>query len=344
MKHTNIIAALVLGAAAIASTTACNGSQCKVNGTVSGFDELSDAIILVREGREVIDTLAVEDGAFSYTCAIDPAKAYILMLKGKEDKSVAGYARFISDSKAVNINLAEESEVTGSPLTDLMAKVMEDAEAAYGEEENEAAYYEVLKNAYKENATNAVGIDLFSNLAYDLPLAEFDEFLAMGCDAIKNNEQYTKMRVSKVAEAQTGPGSKFVDFSGKTPEGKDVSLSDFVGKGKYTLVDFWASWCGPCMRSMPGMKNLWDTYHAKGLDIVGVAVWDGDNSKSVERIAEKGMSWPQIFVGEDKTPTDVYGILGIPHVILVDPEGNVVERGIPNEEELFTKIGELLAK
>lgn len=90
------------------------------------------------------------------------------------------------------------------------------------------------------------------------------------------------------------------------------------------------------------MVNLWNTYHKKGLDIVGVAVWDGDNSASRDKITEKGMLWPQIFAGEDKTPTDVYGILGIPHVILFDPEGIIIQRGIPNEEQLAEKIADLL--
>lgn len=90
------------------------------------------------------------------------------------------------------------------------------------------------------------------------------------------------------------------------------------------------------------MVNLWETYHKKGLDILGVAVWDGDNSASRTRIEEKGMVWPQIFVGEDKTPTDLYGIVGIPHVILFDPEGMVIQRGVPDEEQLAGEIADLL--
>ena len=133
-----------------------------------------------------------------------------------------------------------------------------------------------------------------------------------------------------------------IDFKGVTPEGKEVALSDFVGKSKLVLVDFWASWCGPCMRSMPAMKALYEKYHKKGLEIVGVAVWDGDNSRSRVRIEEKGMTWPQIFVGDDRTSTDIYGIAGIPHVILFDAEGVILTRGIPDEEELEEMIGERL--
>lgn len=343
MKLYKITAALAFSAALL-SATSCNGSQCKVSGTISGFDNVEDAIILVREGRKVLDTLTIKDGEFSYECAIDPAKIYLLTLESPAQGNLLGYARFISDAKSIDVSLAENSEISGSPLTDLLAKISEEAEEAYGFDKNEEAYYEVIKKAYKENASNAIGTELFSSLAYELPLEEFDEFLAMGNETVKNNPQYAKLRDSKMAEAKTGPGNMFVDFSGKTPEGKDISLSDFVGKGKYTLVDFWASWCGPCMRSMPGMKNLWDSYHTKGLDILGVAVWDGDNSASRTRMEEKGMCWPQIFVGDDKTPTDIYGITGIPHVILFDPEGKVVERGIPNETELFETIGGLLAK
>ena len=101
----------------------------------------------------------------------------------------------------------------------------------------------------------------------------------------------------------TAAGNKFVDF---TVEGDSVQkLSDYVGRGRYTLVDFWASWCGPCRREMPVIKELYDEFNSKGLDVVGVAVWDEpeDSKKAMEQLE---LPWPQILNAKS-VPTDLYG-------------------------------------
>lgn len=72
----------------------------------------------------------------------------------------------------------------------------------------------------------------------------------------------------------TAIGQKFTDFSGKAVDGSEVSLSDYVGKGTYALVDFWASWCGPCRAESPHVAQLYNEYKDKGLTVLGVAVWD----------------------------------------------------------------------
>ncbi len=125
---------------------------------------------------------------------------------------------------------------------------------------------------------------------------------------------------------------QFKDFTGTTPDGKSVKLSDYVGKGSYALVDFWASWCGPCRREMPNIKEIHSTYAPKGLTVVSVAVWDGDNSTSRDAISEIGMTWNQIFTGEDTTPTDIYGIEAIPHIIIFGPDGKILARELRGQE------------
>lgn len=328
-----------LCALAIILATACGEKKCTVTGTVEGLDDIEGLLVTIGEKRTEMDTIAVKDGKFTYECAIDPTATLRVMTAFEgQTREQLKTTQFVPDASKITVTLAEESKVEGSPITTALNELIEKLQAADTEEE----YYGLAKTAFQENPQNAIGVSMFSNLVYDITLDEYDEYMEMACDKIKNNPSYPKIREAKVNEAKSGPGSEYLDFAGKTPDGKDVKLSDFVGKGNYTLVDFWSSWCGPCMRSMPGMVNLWNTYHKKGLDIVGVAVWDGDNSASRTRIEEKGMVWPQIFMGEDKTPTDIYGIVGIPHVILFDPEGMVIQRGIPDEEQLAGKIADLL--
>lgn len=119
-------------------------------------------------------------------------------------------------------------------------------------------------------------------------------------------------------------GKKFVDFivSDGNPDGTAVRLSDYVGKGKYVVVDFWASWCGPCKREIPNLKSVFDKYAGDDFTVVSVAVWD-KRPDSEAAIKSHGMTWPQI-VNAGETPTKLYGIQGIPQIMLVGPDGTVV--------------------
>lgn len=140
---------------------------------------------------------------------------------------------------------------------------------------------------------------------------------------------------------KTAEGAMFTDFTIEQPDGSKVSLSDYVGKGKYVLVDFWASWCGPCRAEIPNIKELYDKYHSKGLDVLGVAVWDKveDTQKAIK---ELGIVWPQI-INAQQIPTELYGIQGIPHIILFAPDGTIVARDL-REEAMKEKVAEVMKK
>ena len=127
-------------------------------------------------------------------------------------------------------------------------------------------------------------------------------------------------------ERGTAEGQLFTDFAIPQEDGTEVRLSDYVGKGKYVLVDFWASWCGPCRREIPNIKAVYDKYHGDRFDVLSVAVWDQPEDTKAAIEAE-GLVWNQI-IGAGEVPTDIYGIEGIPHIILFGPDGVIVKRDL----------------
>jgi len=206
----------------------------------------------------------------------------------------------------------------------------------------DSAVIDILKEEYDKHHDDSVGLIVFSSLMFEITPEEFDGYLAGASDLVKENEDVQRYAALMESVKKTGVGSKFVDFEGKTPAGEPIKLSDYVGKGKVVLVDFWASWCGPCMMAIPHVKEVCDTYGPKGLQVLGVAVWDGDNSESLKRMQEKEMTWPQIFCGEERTATDSYGIFGIPTIIIFNPDGTIAARGNYSREELISEVEKAL--
>jgi thiol-disulfide isomerase/thioredoxin len=121
----------------------------------------------------------------------------------------------------------------------------------------------------------------------------------------------------------------FTDFEVEY-EGKIQKLSDYVGKGKYVLVDFWASWCGPCKRAMPGLKELYAKYKGDKFEILGVATWD-EPAATLKAIEDLQLPWPQIMNAQ-RIGSDAYGVHGIPQIILFAPDGKIVARDLHGEE------------
>jgi thiol-disulfide isomerase/thioredoxin len=136
-------------------------------------------------------------------------------------------------------------------------------------------------------------------------------------------------------------GGKFPDFSEKDLDGKPLSVAKF--KGKVVLVDFWATWCGPCVAELPNVLKAYEDYHAKGFEIVGISL-DSDEQKTRAFIKERKISWPQYYDGKgwDNKLAVQYGVHAIPATYLLDGEGKVIGRDLRGED-LTKAIAKALA-
>ena len=181
-----------------------------------------------------------------------------------------------------------------------------------------------------KNRDNALGLEAFKNVQFLLEPDELEKAVESLGDSIKEDPAVKQQVGSLQAKKATKAGQPFVDFTivqdPGNPETSTVKLSDYVGKGKYVLVDFWASWCGPCKAEIPNIKAVYEKYAGEDFDVLSVAVWDKPEA-SVKTAAELGITWNQI-INAQQVPTDLYGIDGIPHIMLVGPDGIILNRNL----------------
>jgi thiol-disulfide isomerase/thioredoxin len=145
--------------------------------------------------------------------------------------------------------------------------------------------------------------------------------------AIKQMEQAIN------AAAKTAEGATIKDFTQKTPDGTEISLMDEVKKYKVTVIDFWASWCGPCRQEMPFMMQMYDKHQSKGLGIIGISL-DNDKDAWVKGTEALGFTWPQMsdLKGWENEIAQHFQVTSIPHTIVVDQKGTILRRGLRGEE------------
>jgi thiol-disulfide isomerase/thioredoxin len=132
-------------------------------------------------------------------------------------------------------------------------------------------------------------------------------------------------------ELATVVGSEAPEINLDTPDGKKLALSSF--KGKIVLIDFWASWCGPCRKEMPHVVNLYKKYKDKGFEIYGVSL-DQDRSRWIDAIAKDGITWPQVSDLKywESEAAKLYAVTGIPYTVLLDKEGKILSKGLRGVE------------
>ena len=194
---------------------------------------------------------------------------------------------------------------------------------------------------FASNTNNVLGAVALLSMAKDA--GQFDSLYSVAGDIVRRDAGVEKERVRYENLKKTSQGRMFTDFTVENgaADGSAVSLSDYVGKGKYVLVDFWASWCGPCRMEIPNLAEVYKKYKGDRFEIVGVAVYD-KRADTEKAMTELPITWPVIFEAEAR-PAEIYGIRGIPEIILFGPDGTILARDLYGEG-IGEKVAEYLAE
>lgn len=341
---------------------ACKQSPDQLRLTGSGISSSNEIYVYDIADDEVIDTIKTENGNFTYTldCTGEPK---LLALTNRQD-----FLRyFVAEKGNITLNGGTD-EVKGSPLNNRLTDFLKACkEARKQNTESEIAIFEkmekeereltqeeedemkaldkkivdIVKEYYEKDKDGILGVAQLIYIQYIATDEEFIELYEQGGQMVKDFPPFVNLLEAKANMKRTEAGGMFIDFEGVNPKDMTqiIKLSDFAGKDKYVLLDFWASWCGPCRQAMPGIKALDDKYSDKGLEVIGVVISD-EIENHLKAAEELNITWTQIFDNKNYINT-LYGIEGIPTLILLDKDGTILAR-THNEEEIVEMIENLL--
>ena len=363
MKKVFILAAFVL---ATVSAIAQSQVQYAVSGT---FADNGKMVYLIDELTEkAIDSTVVAEGTFSFTGSAD--KDALLAVRVKKSHWTT---QFFNDGTPVSINL-NDSTLKGSQQNERLTKInyeMEQPRKRFAAkttnltEANIEARADELSDemnkmltaltsranrAFNEERNSLIPVAFAGYYFLENGVEAYDELVKQQV-AFAGHPYLKKMRDEVAEETRPKDGEKMVfigqqytDLEMAAPDGKMHKISELVGEGKYVLVDFWASWCGPCRAEMPNVLEAYNIFHDKGFEVVGVS-FDNKKAAWVKAIGQLKMPWLQIsdLKGWECAAAPVYKVDGIPDNILIDPQGKIIDRGLRGKA-LHTRLEKLLEK
>ncbi len=194
----------------------------------------------------------------------------------------------------------------------------------------------------KDNPTSIFAAEALRDVANSRPLSEIEPMLANLSENVRNHSIAKGLEARIEAEKTIQLGKVAPDFTQADIDGKPVSLSDF--RGQYVLLDFWASWCGPCRAENPNLKKAYDAYKPKGLEVLAVSL-DDKNTRAawLKAIEKDDLPWIHVsdLQGWSNAVAVQYGVRGVPQNYLIDPDGKIVASNL-RDERLHEVLAEIM--
>ena len=272
--------------------------------------------VYLRHGMKT-DTAVVKAGAFRFEgVAETPEVGRIILFN---DQTPKPNGPVVLEPGKIKITVSDLIIASGTPLNDDLGRLNAKYDNSRGTEYNQ--------ELFTAHPNDILGVSPMLVLGRgNKPV--FDSLYACAGEFVRNHPDIEAEHNRLEQVARTSVGAMFTDFTIEhgNADGSAVSLSDYVGKGKFVLVDFWASWCGPCKEEMPNLKDVYERYKGDRFEIVGIAVSD-KRPDTEAAVAKMELPWPIIYDAQS-IPSEIYGVNAIPHIILFDPDGKIVARDL----------------
>ncbi len=346
----------------VALLTSCQSNSYKISGSVSSSEGLADGdtLFVTKDLQTGIpsDTLIIQDGKFKLSGETD-STALCMIYSAKRNEINAA---FFMEPGTIDIQLTDQPGASrvGGTTCNKQWQTLNDSVMSIGKEINRIAEHIYGNNLSQEEQQKGMEqIDKLNKRFAELVVKtaeknidnEFGYFLLTYYpeELIDNNtraklikdlpaEMRQRTAIKQLeqtinAAAKTAEGATIKDFTQKAPDETEISLMDEVKKHKVTVIDFWASWCGPCRQEMPFMMQMYDKLQSKGLGIIGISL-DNDKDAWVKGTEALGFTWPQMsdLKGWDNEIAQHFQVTSIPHTIVVDQKGTILRRGLRGEE------------
>ena len=345
-----------------------------VTGTAEGTVDSDTIYLAVMTGFFQLaptDTAIVKNGTFAFDGTIDGAdmRVAVAMHKGQ----MIGMTDFILENAPISLQIYPQNSnkkpiVKGGQTQKLYDEVTKEDEdfsklmdKPY-EQANDSTLPQDIRNKAKAQLDSLRKISTNRHFEFIMahipsPISDMllqwyaQDMTEKQVNAILNKmtasgiqyQYYKQIMAERRISKATAVGQHYTDIVLKGIDGKtDIQLSAYINKNRYTLLDFWASWCGPCRAEMPNVVKVYKLYHNKGLEVVGVSL-DNNREAWVKAISTLKMPWPQMsdLKGWKSTAAAAYNIRAIPANVLIDNKGNIIAKDLRGEE-LLKKMEELM--